>query len=86
MCDFKPKLSPVTGKWIEFGIFEVLGHLEFNVVYFVTVENVHAVAIRNYSGIGGWIKDKELKEMIQELKQKDIRILLCILSQFVRLS
>ena len=72
--DSKPKLSPVTGKCVHFGVFEIIGHLQFHLNYIVTLENeVHDVlAIRDIYGIKGWIKGK--KDLVAAIKKMNIEI------------
>ena len=63
-----PKVSPVTGKVVQF-IVEVLGHLKFNNVYFMSLESEQfdVVSIRNSLGIQGWMREK--KELVAQIKR-----------------
>ena len=74
MSESKPKLSPITGKSIQFRVLEIIGHLQLDSYFFVTLENeVHDVlAIRDIYGIKGWIKEK--KELIAAVKKMNIEI------------
>ena len=49
------KDSSVTGKVIQF-VVEVLEHLKFNNVHFVSLD---VVAIQNLNGIEGWLTEKK---------------------------
>ena len=64
MSESKPKLSPITGKSIQFGVLEIIGHLQLDSYFFVTLENEHydVVAIRDIFRIKGWIKER--KELV----------------------
>ena len=61
MADYSPKVSPVTGKFMQFGIITVLGHLSLKNWYFVCLEEGghDAISIRNYEGIHGWITERK---------------------------
>ena len=68
MSGYEPKVSPVTGKFILIGVLEVIGYMDLEKLYFVTIENYEAdaVAIRsfdNYCGICGWFKKTEARVM-----------------------
>ena len=65
--DFNPKVSPITGKFVQInGVTEIVGYLTFNCIYFITVENkFHKVfAVRDMFGILGWITERNEKDVL----------------------
>ena len=74
MLELKPKLSRITGKCIHFGVLEIIGHLQLDSYFFVTLENEHhdVVAIRDIFGIKDWIKER--KELVSALKKRNIQM------------
>ena len=68
--NFKPKVSPSTGKWIEVtGIVDFVGHLAFNSMYYITCEKKQfdIFAVRDQYGIVGWITDLKDKKILSHL-------------------
>ena len=73
--DTEPKLSPVTGKYIHItGVFEIIGFLRFNCVYFMTLENSvnKVLALRDGCGIHGWMTQK--REIFSKIKEKGLGV------------
>ena len=78
MSGFKPKVSPITGKFVQVGVFEVTAHLEFGKLYFVTLENYEhdGLAIRSFDnncGITGWLKKTDAKAL-KVIKERQFEI------------